>query len=214
MFANPTTPNAVDYLAFLYGVVGIPPANFPSVAGTATAGSNTTLTDSTQNWTANQWANYLMQDGNQVAVIASNAGSTLTWTSPLTNPVEPGDSYLVASQWLFTTLAVSLSTVNELLVGSPLYVLAIYNLAADRLLNYANDVPNQSYFRDARKDLRLATVSVGVPSAASDQGTATGILNPEFMKTMTLADLQTLRTPWGREYMGIALSVGTLWGLS
>jgi hypothetical protein len=209
-------PNVTDYLPFLYTVVGIPPANLPSGIGTATSGTTTTLTDTTQAWTANQWAGSVLSDTTQGvnAQVVSNTTDALTFAA-LSLPVNSGDAYVVAPPIVSASLAIALEIVNEMLTCSPtMYTLAVYNLAADRLINFAPDVPNQTYFLDLRKGLRINEISVGVPSAASDQGTATGILNPEFMKTMTLADLQTLRTPFGRTYMGIALSIGTLWGLS
>jgi hypothetical protein len=123
----------------------------------------------------------------------------------------------VAPEVVFTSFWVSLAIVNPVIgVGSGrLYVLAVYNLAADRLINYARDQPNQTYFEDKRDNLKIYLPRVGVPSSANDNGTAVGILNPEFMKTMTLRDLQTLKTPWGRAYMEIALDYGpNIWGVS
>lgn len=122
------------------------------------------------------------------------------------------------SQIIPVSLAIACETVNPaLLVVPTLYTLAVYNLAADRLINYAPDQPTQTYFKDLRgpKQLNLNSVSVGVPSATADQGTSAGILNPEFMKTMTLLDLGTLRTNPGRAYMEIALQYGSsIWGAS
>jgi hypothetical protein len=114
-----------------------------------------------------------------------------------------------------TTLTLALAVVNQMLLCAPgMYVLAVYNLGADRLINYATDVSGQTYFTDLREKLRIHQVPSGMPSSANDQGTGVGILNPEWMKTMTLADLQNMRTAPGREYLGIALSVGTLYGIS
>jgi len=95
------------------------------------------------------------------------------------------------------------------------YVQAVYNLATDQLFNWASDVAGQTYFSSKRKDWNIFTLSVGVASQASDQGTAVGILNPEQMRLFTLQDLQTLKTPWGRRYMAYAQMYGrSLWGLS
>ena len=116
-----------------------------------------------------------------------------------------------------TSLSIALSIVNETLncADANIYTLAVYNLAADRLINFASDVSGQTYFQDLRSDLKIGQVRVGVPSSANDQGTAVGILNPEFMKTKTLRDLQTLKTIYGRTYMEFALDYGSnLWGLS
>ena len=66
----------------------------------------------------------------------------------------------------------------------------------------------------ASKDLKLDKPSVGVVAASSDESTSTNLLNPEQMKYFTLRDLQMLKTPYGREYLGIAQSVGPIWGVT
>lgn len=115
-----------------------------------------------------------------------------------------------------TTLAIAKELVNEQLcaASSLMYTLAVYNLAADRLINYAPDVPEQTFFSDLRRTLRISDVSLGVVSASSDEGSSMAYLNPEQLKMLTLQDLQTLKTPYGRTYLGIAQSIGTNWGLS
>jgi len=92
--------------------------------------------------------------------------------------------------------------------------LAVYNLATDRLINYGQDIQNQTYFQDERAKLRIFDARIGVPSSVNDNGTAVGVLNPEFLKNVTLADLQYLKTPFGRAYIEIAQTVGTVWGVS
>ena len=37
---------------------------------------------------------------------------------------------------------------------------------------------------------------------------------PKAFDELTIGNLQNLKTPWGRVYLGIAQSYGTLWGLS
>jgi hypothetical protein len=116
-----------------------------------------------------------------------------------------------------TTLSIAQDIVNEALsCASPhIYTLAVYNLAADRLLNFAIDQPNQTYFQDLRKQFRISDISVGVVASISDEGTSMSVLNPESMKALTLQDLQTLKTHYGRAYMGFAQMYGTnLWGLT
>lgn len=114
------------------------------------------------------------------------------------------------------SLAIAQEIVNDQLAcaSARMYTLAVYNLATDRLINYAPDEQNQTYFRDLRKDMKINQPSVGVVSASSDESTSTTLLNPEQMKYFTLRDLQMLKTPYGREYLGLAQSVGTLWGLT
>jgi hypothetical protein len=56
---------------------GHPPYLFES--GTATGGSNTTIVDTTKNWTTNQWAGYTaMIPGGEEMVLISNNSNTLT----------------------------------------------------------------------------------------------------------------------------------------
>ena len=111
--------------------------------------------------------------------------------------------------------SVALALVNPALASVPaVYTLAVYNLGGDNLINYAPDQPGQTYFQDARKSFGLTTFSPGVAASASDGGTSVGLVTPEFMKTLTLANLQQLKTPWGRQYLAFAQAYGTIWGLS
>ena len=111
-----------------------------------------------------------------------------------------------------------LAYIGNALPGLPatnLYVEATYNLAGDYLLNVAQDQPGITFFADAQKTMNLTTFVAGVVSAASDESTSTSILNTEAMKGFTLANLQNLKTPWGRRYLAIAQSAGpTIWGLT
>jgi len=224
MFTNPTTPNASDYISFLYGAVGIKPISLPTVKGTATGGSTTTLTDTSQAWTVNQWGSPFSYDvldttTGQLSGIASNTSNTLTLSTAFNTAVATGDTYIVMPDIVQTTLSVALDIVNPYLAcaSSQIYVLAVYNLAADRLINYANDdqfVANQSYFEDLRAKLKISSFTPGVVTSSSDESTSVGLLNPEALKMLTLNDLQTLKTSYGRTYMGYAQAYGTLWGLT
>ena len=219
MFTNPTAPNLADYLTFLYSTVKIPPAQLPSTSGVATGGSTTTLIDTIQAWAANRWAGYFVDDSTQgeSAPVLSNTADTLTFSVAVANAIAAGDQYLIVTDSVYTSLLIAKETVNETLnCGSAmLYTLAVYNLGADRLINFAPDQTNQTFFRDLRKDMRIADISVGVVSASSDEATSMSMLNPEAMKNFTLQDLQTLKTPYGRYYMGLAQAYGpTIWGLT
>ena len=115
------------------------------------------------------------------------------------------------------SFTLAIDTVNAFLaLASPnWYVLAVYNFAADRLVNYAQDLTGQTYFSNLRATLNLNTLSVGVVAASSDNGTSVSMLNPDQLKNLMLADLQALKTPWGRQYLQIAQKWGTtLWGIN
>jgi hypothetical protein len=217
-----TTPNLADYVAFLLGVVGIPATQFPTVNGTASGGTTLSITDSTQSWTANQWVGYSLTDvtqGAEFSYIVANDATTLTLNTSYPLGVAPvaGDAYLIAPAIAADTFSVAVDIVNDALSQAPgtLYALAVYNLGADRLLNYAVDAPGQTYFQDLRVSMKLMAVSVGVASSSNDQGTSVGILNPDALRDLTMMDLQTLKTPYGRAYMGFAQQYGpSLWGLT
>lgn len=112
--------------------------------------------------------------------------------------------------------AVALEIVNlQLAQASPLiYTLAVYNLGGDNIINFAPNNPPSTFFTDTRANFNIASFAPGVVGAAADNSTSDSLLNPEFMKEFTMADLQYLKTPWGRQYLAFAQRVGTLWGVS
>jgi hypothetical protein len=120
------------------------------------------------------------------------------------------------SVWLTYAYTVAADIVNPFINRiSPLqYTLAVYNFAADRLVNFAQDTPPGTFFTTMRAQMDIADFVPGVVSATADESTSTSILNTEAMKTLTLANLQSLKTPWGRIYLGIAQDTGTIWGVS
>lgn len=125
------------------------------------------------------------------------------------------------------TLAIAEATCNpdlQIANGSPnssipysgpgIYQLAVYNLATDFLINFTQDQPGQTYFADLRKSFTINDFVPGVISASADETTSETLLTQDFMKNFTLSDLQRLKTPYGRRYLELAQSYGTLWGLS
>src|SRR5262249_31773049 len=117
----------------------------------------------------------------------------------------------------------SLAIVNTALTSIPspdpaypsLYAIAVYDLSADRLLNFAQDPVNAPEYRDGlkffafmRKQLDLLGFVPGVLQSTSDQSDASSFLNPEIMQRLTFRDLQTMKTPYGIDYMAIAGDYG------
>jgi hypothetical protein len=104
------------------------------------------------------------------------------------------------------------------------YAWAVYNLAGDMLVNYAPDndnaqppvePPNDHYFTILRQSMGLATFVPGLIQSSSDEGTSQSFMVPGWMEQMTLANLQQLKTPWGRQYLMLAQAYGpTIWGIS
>ena len=142
------------------------------------------------------------------------------------------------SPWITYAFNVAMMTVNPqiAIAGCPpvqmvpganwsWYALAVYNLAGDRLVNFAPDQAGQTYFSALRASpantqpgqqpgLGLSSFVAGVVTNTSDESTSVGLTVPEQFNRLTVADLQLLKTPWGQAYLGIAQSVGTLVGLN
>lgn len=124
------------------------------------------------------------------------------------------------SQFLTWAYDVAVELVNQNLQGaSPtIYLLAVYNCAASNLLAFAQDVPPLAagapgYFAAIRKGFNMNAFTLPV-SSASDEGTSTSYVVPEFLSTLSLADLGYLTNPYGRQYLAFAQRYGTVWGLS
>lgn len=94
--------------------------------------------------------------------------------------------------------------------GEFLYITAVYNLATDTLLTYAQDQSGQTFFTQVQQKYQLHALVPGVISFAGDEGTQSTMVVPDAFKHMTLANLQNLKTPYGRTYLGIAQDFGSL----
>lgn len=121
-----------------------------------------------------------------------------------------GSPYLL---WAYN-VALEIVSLDIAACSGAMYTLAVYNLAADNLVNYAQDTPPSTAFAEFRKALDINTFVAGVVTSAGDQGTSDSVLNQDFFKGLTLRDLRNLKTPWGREYLSIAQDMGEVWGLS
>jgi hypothetical protein len=105
-------------------------------------------------------------------------------------------------------------------VAPTVYMLMIYNLAADNLMNWAQDNPDatdpadQTYFSTYRSKTGLGAFVPGFIQSTSDVSTSESLMIPDFFKDLTLSNLQNLKTPWGRAYLALAQSWGTVWGLT
>ncbi len=95
------------------------------------------------------------------------------------------------------------------------YDMAVYYLAGDNLINFAQDQPGKCVFTDMRKDLNILGFVSGIVSASSDESTSVSLVVQEAAAHFTLANIQNLKTPWGRTYLGLAQSYGpSTWGIS
>ena len=112
-------------------------------------------------------------------------------------------------------IALDIVNTSLSLASSDIYTLAVYNLGGDFLINYAHDVNGQTYFADLRASFKIYSFVPGVISDSHDVSTGQSLLNSEFMKNLTMSDLQNLKTPYGRQYLAFAQWYGpTIWGVS
>ena len=93
-----------------------------------------------------------------------------------------------------------------------IYVLTVYNLAGDNVINYAPDPTSPpgtaQYFSNLRKDFNTYAFVSGVISASTDESTGESLVVQEAAKNFTLANLQNLKTPWGRTALGFMQAYG------
>lgn len=110
-------------------------------------------------------------------------------------------------------------------LGSLIYIEAVYSLATSNLLNFCPDVvptvvyptgdaAGLGFFAYTRNKWDMTSFLPGVVAASSDEGTSQTLDVPDYFKLFTVADLQTLKDPWGRRYVGLAQRYGVnIWSL-
>lgn len=128
-----------------------------------------------------------------------------------------------ASTDIDAALALAIEIVSDLLsqVSTVIYDNAVYNLAGHNLIEDAQDVTptviyqnGLPYFAYWRSEWKINMFVPGVLSSTSDEGTSSAYNNPEFMNRLMMSDLQLIKTPFGRAYLGYAQRIGSHWGIS
>lgn len=94
------------------------------------------------------------------------------------------------------------------------YTLAVYNCAGHLLLFITPDQTGQTYFADARAQFDLLSFRPGAIDASGDQGTNSAFATPEQLRSLTVGDLDFLKTPWGRAYLAYAMDFGPIGGIT
>lgn len=120
----------------------------------------------------------------------------------------------------------SVAIVNQIFrnVPEPIYLQMVYNLGGANLITWAQDPtgappyktlpPSEEvgYFNYWRQIYGLNTFTPGVVVQSSDVSTMTTLVVPESLKNLTIQDLQLVKTPWGRQYLGYAQAWNRPWG--
>lgn len=138
----------------------------------------------------------------------------------------PVEALPVDSPWIAVSFQVAIEIVYRPLrkFAPAVYEQAVYNLATSNLFNYAQDVAGAPtldvngkqlpYFAAFRAKWNIYGFVSGVVQSTADVTTSTSLLVPDFMKGLTLANLQLLKDPYGLRYLQLVQSLGGLWGLS
>lgn len=118
---------------------------------------------------------------------------------------------------------VAISIVNQTFSCAfpQIYDLMVYNLGASNILNYGQDLPGAAvyqngmpYFAFMRQQFGINAFVSGVLQSQADASTSSAVAVPEALKNLTLADLQYLKDPYGRQYLAFAQRYGTMWGMN
>lgn len=136
----------------------------------------------------------------------------------ISTTVLPDDSLVLPMAF---TVALEIVNLQLQAASSVIYTLAVYNLAGSNVINFAPDLPGAAiykngmpFFEYVRDKWEVNDFVSGVVQSTGDEGTSVSLVVPEVMKDFTLANLQQLKDPYGRRYLGFAQSVGTNWGLT
>lgn len=99
-------------------------------------------------------------------------------------------------------------------IGQDYYCFAVYLLATSFLINWCPDQPGQTFFVALRKTWNISGFVGGIISSTADQGTSESMDMPDFIKGLTLMNLNQLKDPFGRQYLSMTQEVGNVWGIS
>jgi hypothetical protein len=99
-------------------------------------------------------------------------------------------------------------------IGQDYYCFAVYLLATSFLINWCPDQVGITYFQDLRKQWDINGFVGGIIQSTADASTSESMLMPKFLEGLTLDQLQLLKDPFGRQWLGMQQSLGAVWGIS
>lgn len=122
----------------------------------------------------------------------------------------PDDSVFITLSY---EIGIALTPCGFACASSTLYELMVYSCASSFLLNNTPDQPAQTYFSDLREKYGLLDSFNGIITAAGDQGTNAAAVVPDWVKRATLQELQWMKDPFGRQFLGFLQMAGSNWAL-
>jgi hypothetical protein len=148
------------------------------------------------------------------ATDASISNATLSWAGGVVTVTTNGAHGFTSGDGIAVSQAVPVGyngAFQITVTGAGTYT---YPLAANPGAYTLAGISTQTYFSALRALWKITAFVPGVIAGSEDVSTAETLLNPEFMKGLTMGNLQNLKTPFGRSYMAIAQDYGQLWGIS
>jgi hypothetical protein len=125
-----------------------------------------------------------------------------------------------AIEWTY----IGLASVPGRMGALTMYQIAVYNFAADTLINIAEDPegapavpfsdPPLPFWAFTRKKYNILSFIPGIVQSSGDVSTNVGYMVPKSFENYSVMDLQNLKTPFGRTYLSIAGAWGPVHGLS
>lgn len=213
MFTDPSQPNLPDFNSYVLAQ-GIPAADLPSGTLATVAIDTTGAITGTPTGTIQAGQILIgagIPDGTYIVTWTGSAGtvSPAPLTAVSTASASAYSQYVVWALNYALQFALPGPGIGSGYAGmAGQYVLAVYNLGTHQLLKTGQDQSGQAFFTQARATYKLNSLVPGPVLASGDQATSETLLLPEFFKGLTLQQLDLLKTPYGRDYLGYAQDYG------
>lgn len=233
------TPDVANYMVFLRSSAGISPAYLPDGAPIIQHSLDQGLNFTNESLgivgsRPGSWSVYELAVYNLAAHLlieyasdASYAISAISWsagrvtaTTSAPHLIQPGDRLVLAGvSPLGYSGSVQSGVRQAYIIADAVpdsthfsYPLAANPGAATLLPGAA---ATEQFFTMARRGYKINSFAPGIVSSANDLSTGVGLVVPDFMRNLTLQNLQLVKTPFGRAYLEIAQQYGpTAWGLA
>lgn len=223
-------PTLAGFLAWIRAVMGVPTSYLPDSAPVIATAYNVAVSIANLQMSCIDPSIYALMvynlGGDNLINYASDltasitgitwSGGTATATTAAAHGFNTGDTILISGN---SPLGYnSQPGPAQTTLGTPIVVTGAsafaYAVASNPGAFSQGGTASETYFATLRRQFGIGAFRAGVISASNDESTGESVLNPEFMKTLTLGNLQNLKTPWGRQYLAFAQDFGEIWGLS
>lgn len=209
MFTNPLQPNLADFNTFVLNQ-GVPSGDLPSgTLATVSIGTSGVITAASTTGTVSPGM-ALVGTGINTYIATWSSGTNSGTVSPVPMAAVSASSATAYSPYLAWAFigAMGVTLIPPFCMPAILYVVAVYNYGMHKLLKIGQDQSGQTFFATQRTAFNLLSFKAGPVANAGDQATSSTLVTPDFLKGLTMGDLDLLLTPWGREYLDYSQQYG------